>query len=863
MDRVELVKKIASLAEIPFSEGEIFLEMLVRKISDEIISDQQFLLPEFGSVKFRRETDTASSVVFYNEDGSDLVFYVPEQRDIINYSRYNLSIGKPVLPLSGRSGSLNFVFHPHENLHSLESKADKLFSQLSPAVGEEFYDGQVITDTFPSEVGNIPGVDTEDVEDHIFSEPEVNVLDEVLFNLPEKNEIFNVLAEDTSLLVESPADEVTELTETTLEELDEISFDSDDDIYTAGEMDAEKFFSKLEEAEKALEEESLVSDDLTEITLDDLSDTVFGEELSYEPEEEIVSEESVTEFEELISEEFVSEFKELISEKSVPESEEFLQEEDNDLDFSSLTKETEVDEDLLENYLTEEEPDAVTKELSETLGGNDISSDLIEPGITAETTDEPQSIVEEVEENKEFQAIEIEIPLEEPLELQPVVEDIDVQAIEMDIPEEEPVELLTEDYILPEAEERTTIEEEGTDSSEEVYQDIRIVSIDEELPSEIQEIPDEDVSGNDDTEEPEEENEDQETFGKLAENIEQEPAADQQTPEKEADVYFSIPDVPDSARTTSEIPFERVKSLTREFFNLTDVEQQEKMLTWEFGGDDETDKADIKSATKEYDDHSAGIQEDGFTFVKSKKSTYEWSPDSLPDIESITPYDDQGPAEEIDFKLEEDIFAADPSEEPVIEEKKSPGKVRQEAIAESRRQRVREKYVPEETSEYKREQKKSKSFIIAAGIIALFTLAVLAYYQFGPLVLSQAESKVTPVVIERNDRVPVMVESTPVESQAIPAPEAAPPVQLTTQQVNTEEIIKLSDYLYQKGNVFYVQVSSWQTKSKAEKEAERYEQKGYKSEIQTSVLRSGLWYRILIGEFASSEEAVNYLTKNN
>jgi cell division protein FtsN len=56
---------------------------------------------------------------------------------------------------------------------------------------------------------------------------------------------------------------------------------------------------------------------------------------------------------------------------------------------------------------------------------------------------------------------------------------------------------------------------------------------------------------------------------------------------------------------------------------------------------------------------------------------------------------------------------------------------------------------------------------------------------------------------------------------------------------------------------YTVQVSSWQTRRKAEKEAERFRAEGYDAYVQAAYLedRRETWYRVRIGRYASSEDA--------
>jgi hypothetical protein len=163
---------------------------------------------------------------------------------------------------------------------------------------------------------------------------------------------------------------------------------------------------------------------------------------------------------------------------------------------------------------------------------------------------------------------------------------------------------------------------------------------------------------------------------------------------------------------------------------------------------------------------------------------------------------------------------------------------------------------PRETI-HKREQKKNTSFIIMVGILALAVLAVLAYYNFRPANTISSIPVKEPLVIERNDQVPVM--STEEVNEEINIDNSL----ITQSEVTAApgEIVKISDGFFSIDNKIYTQVSSWQTMSKANKEAEKYRDLGYKSEIQKSLIGTSVWYRVLVGEFSTIELAKEF--KNN
>jgi hypothetical protein len=979
MDRLKLVKKITSLADIPFSEGEIFLEMFARKISDELTSGQKIDIPGLGPVSYNKAESGASSVAFHTDSG-ELQIYLPEEQGVISYSRYNLSIGKPVLPVSGKSDNLNFVFHPHENLHSLESKADRIFSSVMPSSDQIIIDDYDISglDEFNTEKDNEADVSSSLIsEDNIFGEDSDNIFDE--------------------------------LVDSTLDEINEITFDDEEPALPSPEDKADDFFRKLEEIESSADKEVSSSEDLSGITIDDLSENAFGEvenvEIEMEdiedkidivPEESTIKDEDIPSVEGIIIPEIIDsgthdaevwieqlnedddplspELKEAVAhdmavwqahlkedeepltpeeaesvahdiaiwEKHLQEDEEPLAKEEIETFSKIITDEEESvvdqDPDILtiqteDESLTEEEewiqlkkkeiisyPDPVELDeelLTEEETDSDSLSYLVKE--TESTREETQVFGKEFSsEDSETDKYRLSDLVEEIENIQDKIEFIDeIEVLEntgsdklslSDLIEEaediqDNTEISDEDVLLKDNETEKYVFSDFVTDIEDIHEDIelsdvklppediinddiKISSIEEELPSGLEEIPgdnilhefdkeeimeldipDEPVSAEELTDIEDAEN----SFGRLAEEIKNEKNSGQpESTEEDVSIIRLIdnsqkPAAGEDDKLTAEKSYQRVKSLTREFFSLTDLEQQEKMLTWEFGGSDQMD-TDIKSATREFDDITPASDNDGFTFVKSKKSTMEWTPGSLPDMNEITPFNDDEVTEEIELNLEDNIFMSGPPTETDIEEKKPESKVySRESIKEVKKQKKR---IPpkEEKFKQKREQKKSSSFIIVAGILSFITIAVIIYYALfiGSAVPEKRTEK--PLMIERNDRVPVLIgeitpeiiKETSTETEASGNETAADAV-TESPEVSEGEMVKVEDGIFRRNNVYYVQVSSWQTKSKADREAERYRRSGYKAELQTTNLRSGLWYKILVGEFSSSEEAVKYL----
>jgi nucleoid DNA-binding protein/cell division septation protein DedD len=74
---------------------------------------------------------------------------------------------------------------------------------------------------------------------------------------------------------------------------------------------------------------------------------------------------------------------------------------------------------------------------------------------------------------------------------------------------------------------------------------------------------------------------------------------------------------------------------------------------------------------------------------------------------------------------------------------------------------------------------------------------------------------------------------------------------------------KISENIFQDGNYYSVQVSSWKAKSKAQSEVARFLKSGRQALlVEAQIPGRGIWYRVRITGFNSVEEAEKFLTQN-
>jgi len=119
------------------------------------------------------------------------------------------------------------------------------------------------------------------------------------------------------------------------------------------------------------------------------------------------------------------------------------------------------------------------------------------------------------------------------------------------------------------------------------------------------------------------------------------------------------------------------------------------------------------------------------------------------------------------------------------------------------------------------------------GILIVGVAALL-----GWLVLTKKNKEPEPPVTQ-----PQLIEDTLATQRDLP--EQEPPTQPQPQIVVDTE------------GKYTVQVSSWQTRRRAERDAERFSAKGFRAYVQSADLPElgGTWYRVRVGSYATRRDA--------
>ncbi len=130
--------------------------------------------------------------------------------------------------------------------------------------------------------------------------------------------------------------------------------------------------------------------------------------------------------------------------------------------------------------------------------------------------------------------------------------------------------------------------------------------------------------------------------------------------------------------------------------------------------------------------------------------------------------------------------------------------------------------------------------------------------------IKKEEVKKEDVVV--NEKVEKQPE-TKIEKKEI---KSEPPVKIpetkpftpTTALTNTKAL-NVGNNIFKYGDHYVVQVASFRSSSISENEAGKYRNKGYNAFVETAEIpERGTWYRVRIGNFATKEEAQNFINKN-
>ncbi len=322
--------------------------------------------------------------------------------------------------------------------------------------------------------------------------------------------------------------------------------------------------------------------------------------------------------------------------------------------------------------------------------------------------------------------------------------------------------------------------------------------------------------------------------------------------------------------------YQRVKAITREFTNEPAEEETKDDVEWDFGREDKTDFDEIENMINNFDD-------------KQKNDLYK----------TFT-----GDEVSLEEKNIDELYKEKNENETAIE-KDTKGNTTS-AFTNKYRIGGKDYLTNTKTKNYSYAKRNTSTvFFIALGTILAVGAVLFIYLKNVNINIlntkRDAGGKViqasSPEVINRTYDIPVTYpylksdrEVAPVQSgidkdvlnSPTKAAENMPVVEksnLSTLLNNSNEPksnttvkkepknkttptssnAKVKGNIYQNGNFYVVQVSSWRTKSIAERQVNRFKSAGYNAFLEKAEIPGrGVWYRVKVGNFNSLIEAENF-----
>lgn len=189
----------------------------------------------------------------------------------------------------------------------------------------------------------------------------------------------------------------------------------------------------------------------------------------------------------------------------------------------------------------------------------------------------------------------------------------------------------------------------------------------------------------------------------------------------------------------------------------------------------------------------------------------------------------------------------------------------------------------------KSEKKLRKRFLFFAAAALILIFASGVYFNYEKISALFFEINEQEHLESKDKTKPISEESTPETSTPFPSEDYSQTVDslyISSQENNTkpningvslsdelsskavneetrEKFVRVQGYVFKRNERFYVQLSSWKAKSKAESEVKKYNQLGYSAElIKYNSSELGRLYKVMVGAFNSLKDAKNFLKQN-
>lgn len=174
-------------------------------------------------------------------------------------------------------------------------------------------------------------------------------------------------------------------------------------------------------------------------------------------------------------------------------------------------------------------------------------------------------------------------------------------------------------------------------------------------------------------------------------------------------------------------------------------------------------------------------------------------------------------------------------------------------------------------------KRRGMGLYIIPVVILVIGGAVLFYFKYIQVprannelsIIKNTKSKVAAVTIERNYDIPItypyakdsIVNSTVTQIDKNTSSNISNQNNEKTQikeQSDLSSPIKVKEFIYKSGGKYLVQVSAWNTRKSALNNSAFYTGKGYQTEIFKATLDHSTWFRVMVGNFNTEDEAVKF-----
>ena len=320
---------------------------------------------------------------------------------------------------------------------------------------------------------------------------------------------------------------------------------------------------------------------------------------------------------------------------------------------------------------------------------------------------------------------------------------------------------------------------------------------------------------------------------------------------------------------------------------------EESVETEEFFDIEDEETPDIKMDDFKISDEESKKETEEFERVRSISSTLDKKPGFKEDNKSGNEVDENYNTDHFEndnfFKeLKNVVGKTDDESDVELSEEKEPTSPIEEPEVEIKLNRSQEKKIPK----YGRRSSSSSFVKILAILIIIVGGLYILFKEDGNIDVKEeippAERNTSTTYVERDYEVPVTYpydkndngqeisgidlskEKAPVSGEKVTTNNTAknnvqikeqPVANRTSNNANNGPALVESN-IYNYGEYYVVQVSSFRSEQVAQNTVAKYNSQGYKASIENIVINGNNWYRVQVGNFKTLEEAQNFKNSN-